>query len=572
MKQCMPAILLILFTFPETVPGKEPVLKEHLLATMSPPWDVAAYRFEDLNDDNTNELFVVGTQGQIQTWSGTAISKNGYVEVGDNWSLPSPRQSLLSLSGFFSRDESKSLITLTPDGLWVYAVSTDGSIESKGILVNRRMKLLFRLDQPVFSNFLQDINQDDQLDVLVPLRSECEIWINQGLEHKDSPVPRFMKMGKFPVKMTHRRTTDLRNTTEKLSEHFSIPSLRLKDINNDGHLDLVVSHELKRDYYLLEKGGAIPHQPTVSLDLSLYHDTTPKAEGMKLGEIVTLSDDPQLIESDLNNDNIADYVIWHRRKLWFFHGSPQGPQFMNPSSIIKTAEDITHFMPCALDEDDCPDLLMVRIHMPTVAKMLRGLFSDWDIKFESIGYQSNQGQSFALSSSWKGEAFLRLPAILSLVTNPEAMKEFEIDPKYGSSLSGDFNGDGVSDVAMSNTKTNRFELWFGEEGDPEMTQSKKDDDKETAAKIRKLLFSQSDNVWDLHRIIKAVNALMDKQILTVTGGKDPDFHLALCKDVKQVRGLSVDYNHDETDELLIVSSDLQAEHRKTFTLYTITKQ
>ncbi len=568
MKQCMPIILLIA----STLSGKESILKEQVLATLSPPWEVAAYRFEDLNNDNTNELFVVGTQGQIKTWSALPTPEVGYTDAGGDWSLPSPRQALLSLSDFTSRDGTRSLVTLTPDGLWAYPVDANGSIASEGMVINRRMKLLFRLDQPMFSNFLQDINQDDQLDILVPLRSECEIWINQGLEHKDSLIPRFTKMGKFPVKMTHRRTTDLRNTTGKLSEHFSIPSLRLKDINGDGHLDLVVSHELKRDYYLLEKGGTIPEKPTVSLDLSLYQDTTPKAEGMKLGEIATLSDDPQLIESDLNNDDISDYVIWHRRKLWFFHGTPQGPQFMNPSSIIKVAEDITHFMPCALDEDDYPDLLMVRIHMPTITKMLRGLFTDWNIKFESIGYQSSQGQSFALSSSWKGEAYLRLPAILSMVTNPEAMKEFEIDPKYGPSLTGDFNGDGLSDVAMPNTQTNQFELWFGQEGDSDISQSKKDDDKETAAKIRKLLFSQSDNVWDLPRIVNAINALMDKQIVTVTGGKDPDFHLAPVKDIKQVRGLSVDFNHDEKSELLLISSDPQAEDRKIFTLYTITKQ
>ena len=45
------------------------------------------------------------------------------------------------------------------------------------------------------------------------------------------------------------------------------------------------------------------------------------------------------MEIDLNDDQIPDTVIFHRRKLWFFHGTKNGPQFSEPSAIIKSAED-----------------------------------------------------------------------------------------------------------------------------------------------------------------------------------------------------------------------------------------
>ena len=65
-------------------------------------------------------------------------------------------------------------------------------------------------------------------------------------------IPEFTKIGKFPIKMQHTRETDLQKNQGKLSENFSIPNLTLKDINADGYLDLVVSHNPIYDYYLLK--------------------------------------------------------------------------------------------------------------------------------------------------------------------------------------------------------------------------------------------------------------------------------------------------------------------------------
>jgi len=543
---------------------------------MSPQCEVAAYRFQDLNNDKINELFVVGKQGEIRTWSRQDNNKVSFAEVGSLWSLPYPQKSLLSLSSFLAEDKTSYLMALAPDGLWAYAIHENAGIEQTGIRINRRMKFRFRLDQPAFSNFLQDINQDGKLDVLVPLVNYCEIWINGGLA-PDEPtpanreIPLFHKMGKFPVKMTHHRRTDLSDTTGRLSEHFSIPSLLMKDINGDEHLDLVVTHESKYDYYLLDKEGLIPDKPTASLDLALFQDTTPKVEGFRFGETLSAGSEPQLTESDLNSDDIPDYVIWHRRKLWFFHGTKQGPQFTNPSSIIKIAEDITLFWPCPLDEDDYPDLLMMRFQIPSISKLLQGFFMDWDIKFESMGYQSKQGQSFEDSPKWEGNIFLRLPSILSLASNPDLSKKFKLDQKYGPALKGDFNGDAALDLAMSNTENGRLEIWFGKEGDQDIANLNKSNPKEFAATIRRLLFTKTDNVWDIDRIITFVHSLMDKQILTATGGKDPDLHLAQFKDKKNLSVVSVDFNHDDRHELLFVYSDPQAGNLKKFELYGISR-
>jgi hypothetical protein len=571
------AIMPVLFGPAARSQEMSPVHEGQRLAIMSPQCDMAAYRFQDLNHDQHHELFVVGKQGHIETWARNMTKDGVFEHVGKRWVLPFPNKSLLSLSSFLGKDEPLALLTLTPNGLWAYPVNPDGSIDPSGILVNRRMKCLFRVGQPVFSNFLQDINQDGRLDILVPIMNHCEIWINQGVPTEASTsaqekTPRFSRMGRFPIKMAYGRRTNLEETTGKLSENFSIPSLLLKDINGDTHLDLVVRHPPHYDYYLLDKEGPIPDHPTVSLDLTLFKDTTPKGKDMPFGETLNLNNDPQLIESDLNNDTIPDYIISHRRKLWFFHSTHQGPQFTHPSSIIKMAEDITLFLPCPLDDDEYPDLLMVKVQIPTVSRLLRALFTDWKVKTESIGYQSKQGQSFELSSTWQGEIYLHLPSILSLINNAETLMNFDMDQKYGPAVHGDFNGDTILDVLLLNTDNGHFDLWFGNEGDPDRGRLNKPTPKEVSEKIRNLLFTKANNVWDIDRIKTALNALVNDHLFTVTGGEAPDLHLGQFKDRQNVKVISVDSNDDNKDELLFLYPDPQVRHLTIFELYTITPQ
>ena len=551
--------------------GEDKALNVQRLTTLTSPIEVTAYRCQDLNQDHCNDLLVIGPQGQVKVWSGQCQDGIRLSRAGVDWSLPFPRQSLLALSSFDVDGNDVGLVTLTPDGLRVYPVQPNAAIDPNGILINRRMKCLFQLDQPVFSNFLQDINQDGRLDVLVPTMTSCEIWMNQGVSSSvPGNMPEFSRMGTFPVEITHNRSIDMNNETGMLSEFFSIPSLLLKDINGDKQMDLVVRHDPLYDYYLIPPGGSIPEHPTVSLDLTQFQDTTPAVQGVPLGEILSTSKSPRLIESDLNNDHIPDYVIFHRRKLWFFHGTQNGPQFTDPSSIIKIAEDITLLLICPLDEDDYPDLLMIKLQVPSITQLLGALFSDWDIKVESIGYRSQRGRSFALSSNWKGRIFLHLPSLLSVLNHLDQWSHIALNQNYGPVSHGDFNGDGRLDAAMVNTKNGRLEMWFGKADHSIQSDLKQNKQKELGAKIRKLAFSQSDNVWDIDRIKQGFNSLLNEQYFALTGGAQPDVSLTPSPDKTFLKALPVDFNHDGEDELLLVYADSNTRQPRSFELVTIT--
>lgn len=546
-------------------------LRDQRLARIVPPCAVAEYRFEDLNEDRLPDLLVVGSQGEVLTWSAVKAEGIHYEAAGESWRLPFPKNSLLSLATVLE-DELGAFVTLTPKGLYLHPIQANAAIDANGILINRRMKFLLRLGEPEFSNFMQDINQDGKVDVLIPTNNHCEIWINQGMPPQNTSaqvnIPTFSRMGRFPVKTSHGRLTDLRNTTGKLSERITIPGLVLKDVNGDGTLDLVVKQDSRVEYYLLNGQGEIPDEPDVTLDLSLFKDATPKMEGLPFGETLIVESEPRLTESDLNNDGILDYVISHGRKLWFFHASDRGPQFNDPSSIIKSAEDITFFLMCYLDEDGYPDLLMLKVKVPTLARLLQAIFADWEIRTESIGYQSKKGLRFELSSTWQGEVFLRLPSILSLINNPDIVTELDVQKEYGRPLHGDYNGDGLLDAAMVKKETGHYEFWFGRADAPEARPGT-DDPKALGAKLRKLLFTQDDNVWDLARIKTALNGLMNEQVFVVTGGRDSDYQLTEFEGRQNVWAMPVDADDDQRDELLFISTDPEESHRRVFDLYKL---
>ena len=256
--------------------------------------------------------------------------------------------------------------------------------------------------------------------------------------------------------------------------------------------------------------------------------------------------------------------------MWVFHGTSDGPQLTDPSSIIKIAEDITFLMPIPLNEDEFPDLLMLKVQVPTVSKLLIGFFSDWDIKTETIGYKSIEGSSFELSSSWKGKIFLRLPSILSMISNPEMFDDFDFEQKYGPALYGDFNGDDFIDLAMTNTDNDNLEIWFGKEENQYEPVKGNGVVSGDADKISNLLFSETDNVWDLDRIITTVNSLINDQHAAITGGESPEFNISRFKDKEDLKVLAIDYNHDGKHELLFVYSEPEIDNNVKFELYKLT--
>src|SRR5690606_9218677 len=158
-----------------------------------------------------------------------------------------------------------------------------------------------------------------------------------------------------------------------------------------------------------------------------------------------------LHSEDLDADGIPDYVIAHRRKIWVYHGTPQGPRFDAPSKILLLAEDVSFLMLLRLDADRYPDLVVFKVQVPTLASLLLGTFTEWAIRIRSLGYANEGGKTFAKVPRWRQETTVRLPPLASLLGDPEAVvARFRAAGArfLRSTATGDLDGDGAPDVLV----------------------------------------------------------------------------------------------------------------------------
>jgi hypothetical protein len=302
----------------------------------------------------------------------------------------------------------------------------------------------------------------------------------------------------------------------------TIPGLRLADVNGDGRPDLLVEDGEKRAFHLVRAGGAIPREPDVSVDLGIFRDTTAAAP-LTPGRTLAGADRAVYESRDLDRDGVPDYVIAHRRKVWVFHGTKSGPQFTEPTTILKAADDVTALLVMDLDEDGRPDLLLIKVQVPSLATILRGLVAEWTIDVDAIGYRNGGGRTFETTPKWRNTLSFQAPSILSVMKDPDKiLRRFEsAGKKLRTPCEGDFDGDGADDLGLVSEDGTTFELWRGDE-----TRSKTAREPHDVV-LRRILFEDENRVWDLERLLQFISGFGDRRLTVLTGGREPTARVAL---------------------------------------------
>jgi hypothetical protein len=322
--------------------------------------------------------------------------------------------------------------------------------------------------------------------------------------------------------VSSNESTDAQDLSDDLESSLLIPSLRLEDVNGDGRADLLVEDGEKRAFHIVRPDGSIPPTPDVSVDLSIFRDTTPRGD-LVPGRTLAGSDKAVYESRDLDGDSIPDYVIAHRRKVWVFHGGPSGPQFTEPSTVLKAAEDVTAVLVANLDGDKKPDLLLVKVQVPSLGTLLRGLVSTWSIDVDAVGYRNSGARKFETTPQWKSKLSFEVPAILSIVKDPEKiLSRFEdVGRKFRSPAEGDFDGDGAGDVALVSEDGARIDVWRGRSATARETSDSDD------AVLRQVLFEDENKEWDIDRLVGWLSTFGERRVAMITGGREPDARFPL---------------------------------------------
>ncbi len=519
---------------------------------VEPDFGVAASRLVDLDDDGGEELLIVGRRGEVQTWQYT----DGRAKQTGMLELPDARRCILALADVRGTGRPQ-LVVASPAGVVVYRTGPGAGLAATGEVLSSRARFQLRVGEPTFVSFVQDVNSDGRPDIVLPAGDSCELWLSDGDALRSA--------GRLSVRMKRGRTTTAAALSDRLEDSFTVPRLKTRDVNGDGRPDLLVEEGRQRHFHMQRDDGTFPPRPDVSVNLDIFRDTTSKAS-VRPGRTLAGPDRASYEITDLDGDGITDYVIAHRRKVWIFHGSRQGPQFTEPSVILKVADDVTLLLVLQLDDDEYPDLFLLKVQVPTVAAIAMGLMGSLEVEITALAYASVDGASFAPSPARRGELAVSLPPIVDILKNPEALLE-RVDnaaQKFDTGTTGDLDGDGRPDRLLVTADGRRVQYWRGhEDADAELDARELDD------ALRRFFFENTKRQWNLDEILELIGKLAELRALRITGDRPPDdlFHLDMPQGAV-LRGMKTgDVDGDGRDEVIVEFTTTASEETTSFGVY-----
>lgn len=483
---------------------------------------ISDWRLVELDGAPGSELFIVLTGGTIETLRFEKdVAQAPQRGVG---LLADPSHCAIALEAL-TEGGPPDLFIASPRGVERVKASPGGVFSGEPRVIAPRARMRLRTGRPQFAPLVQDVNDDGRIDLVVPSGEALDVWIQTvatGAAANSESEPTFTKAASVKVRVSASASTDAALLSDDLESEVTIPGLSMSDVNGDGRADLLVQDGEKRAFHLVREGGAIPAVPDVAVDLGIFRDTTPAAE-LVPGRTLAGNDDAVYESRDLDSDGIPDYVIAHRRKVWVFHGTQDGPQFTQPTTILKAAEDVSALLVLDLDSDTKPDLLLIKVQVPSIATLLRGLVAEWSVDIDAIGYENDGERAFETTPKWRNTLSFRVPSILSVLKDPEEIvRRFEgVGKKFREPCEGDFDGDGAEDLALVSEDGTRLDVWRGERNlEAQMLES-------SESVLRRLLFEDEDSTWDLERILGWISSFGDRKVSILTGGREPSVRFAL---------------------------------------------
>jgi len=490
------------------------------LATLQPEGAVVATLVADTDGDGRVELLLVGGDGVVLRHG---LDAKGALVRRGGATLRDPTHTLLAVADIHPEPGVELVVCDTSGTSWVRWPAEDVVAPADGQPLVRRARNQIRVDRPRVSSFVQDLNSDGRMDVLLPTLQGVQPYL-QDAPAADGTV-QFRSMALLPVRAQARVGERGAGSDPELQGEVVVPQVQTSDLNGDGRPDLLTRERSRRAFHLQAEDGTF--REPVEVDIDQFEDSTPKAT-VAPGETVVLGDRQLLQRGDIDGDGIPDFVVAHRRKVWTFLSSKEGPQFQKARTQA-VADDVSAMLVLDLDDDAKADLLAFQVQLPGVASLILGLVQSIDIDIRAVGYRSENG-AFAGTPAWRRTVTLRIPPILSLLgKQQELVQKFtDIVSKARLGVRGGFLGTGRKDLALLGTDGKSLELYATDGNGPTL------DSSSGRKLLRRLLFEDPNPLFDLDRIFSLVSGILDDQAGGLVGDRKPVATVPL-RDAKEWR-------------------------------------
>lgn len=483
-----------------------PLSAQGILAQLAPDAPVAAEAVGDTDGDGRAELLVFGRDGIVTRHALRA--GDGTLRPTGTLRLRDPQRSLVALVDLLPAPGTEIVVC---DGQGTSCVLFEGPDgEGSWVALARRARCTLPLGQPQLSPFVQDLDRDGRLDLLVPSLQGVQPFLQEA--GSDAAAPTFRAMARLPVPIRIELDEIVPGRRRERQGMLEISPIETADLDGDGRPDLLTRDDLRHAFHLQDPDGGF--RRPIEVDLRQFEDSTPKAP-VAPGATLVLGDRQLLQRGDIDGDGIPDFVIAHRRKVWTFLSTRQGPQFTKARTQA-VADDVSAMLLVDLDEDGCSDLLTFQVQVPGVGALLLGLVQSIDIDIKAVGYRS-VGGALASTPAWRRTITLRIPPLLRLLSQQdELVRRFtEVVGKARLGVRGAFTAASRRDLLVVGRDGRQLELFALDGAAPTLESAS------GRRLLRRLLFEDPDPVFDLDRLFVLLGGFLDEQSGGAIGDRAP---------------------------------------------------
>ncbi len=530
------------------------------LGQLDPKMPIVGEALADTDGDGRAELVLVAPDGRLHRYglggpAASGLQARGTLQLGD------PSHSLLAFADLLPAPGVELIVADGSGTTWLSWPAADGTTQAPHPLV-RRARCTLRTDHPQLRPFIQDLDRDGRLDLLLPTLQGVLPFVQEA--PAADGTPQFRALPLLPVPISTDSEPGGPGFDAECQGSITIPQIETVDLNGDHRPDLVTRDGQHRAFHLQGSEGGF--QPPIEVDLDQFQDSTPKA-AVAPGSTIVLGDRQLLQRGDIDGDGIPDFVIAHRRKIWTFLSSKAGPQFTKARTQA-VADDTSGMLLVDLDEDHRADLLTFQVQVPSIGALILGMVQSIDIDIRAVGYRSEAG-GFAGTPAWRRTLTLRIPSLLSILNRQEELVQrfTDILGKVRLSARGAFTAVGSHEIALVRADGKTLDCFAAADTQQDLASAG------GRRLLRQLLFEDPNPVFDLERVFGILSGLLDQQQDNLLEGK-PSITAVPLRDAaawRPTRLLVAELDGNPGQEVVIVYTAVADESQRAYDVVQFAK-
>lgn len=269
-------------------------------------------------------------------------------------------------------------------------------------------------------HFARDVNADGLMDLVTPAPGALNIHLRaeDGAFQPALPVESDMRV---------RTNLNAGGLLWRSGQAVTIPALRLRDLNADGHPDLISETDELLAVFLADPAapGYFPASASYSVDIAAIEERlgefdVDNLDFSNLTGVLALTHE-EILE-DVDGDGIDDLVLREGGKISLFAGSGAGMDFGNPRQVLRSGGNVLGSFLYDEDGDGLKDLWLWRVESISLGDVFLWVVLSSDIAVEALIYP-NDGERFARRPSRRLTVSLQIPSLVGLAGDYRELNE-----------------------------------------------------------------------------------------------------------------------------------------------------